>query len=130
MHTQLIEKGLICAFTIHGERLIIMKRRLTSVAYGRSFIGSLLLLVTISGCSGQNKLNFSPNATTPASAESAPVQNSYADVVSRVSPAVVTVRSVQRNRPSQQYPFMDDPFFRDFFGDRMPQQQPPRRAEI
>src|SRR5687767_15753230 len=24
---------------------------------------------------------------------------------------------------------MDDPFFRDFFGDRMPQQQPPRRAE-
>ena len=106
-----------------------MKSRLTRVACGRSFIGSLLLLVTISGCSGQNKLNFSPNATPPASAESAPVQNSYADVVSRVSPAVVTVRSVQRNRPSQQYPFMDDPFFRDFFGDRMPQQQPPRRAE-
>jgi Do/DeqQ family serine protease len=24
---------------------------------------------------------------------------------------------------------MDDPFFRDFFGDRMPQQPPPRRAE-
>ena len=106
-----------------------MKRRLTNVACGRAFIWSLLLLVTISGCSGQNKLNFSPNATTPASAESAPLQNSYADVVSQVSPAVVTVRSTQRNRPSQQYPFMDDPFFRDFFGDRMPQQQPPRRAE-
>ena len=106
-----------------------MKRRLTNVACGRSFIGLLLLLVTISGCSGQNKLNLSANATTPANAESAPLQNSYADVVSRVSPAVVTVRSTQRNRPSQQYPFMDDPFFRDFFGDRMPQQQPPRRAE-
>ena len=106
-----------------------MKRRLLNIAYGRTLIGSALLLVTISGCSGQNKLNFSPNATTPASAESAPLQNSYADVVSRVSPAVVTVRSTQRNRPSQQYPFMDDPFFRDFFGDRMPQQPPPRRAE-
>ena len=106
-----------------------MKRRLTNVACGRAFIGSLLLLVTISGCSGQNKLNLSANTTTPASAGSAPLQNSYADVVSRVSPAVVTVRSTQRNRPSQQYPFMDDPFFRDFFGDRMPQQPPPRRAE-
>ena len=106
-----------------------MKRRLTNVACGQALIGCLLMLVTISGCSGQNKLNLSANATPPASTGSAPLQNSYADVVSRVSPAVVTVRSTQRSRPSQQYPFMDDPFFRDFFGDRMPQQQPPRRAE-
>ncbi len=111
------------------KRLIIMKRKPTNVVYGRAFIGSLLLLVTISGCSGQNKLGLATEATRPANAEPVTLQNSYADVVSRVSPAVVTVRSTQRNRPSQQYPFMDDPFFRDFFGDRMPQQPPPRRAE-
>src|SRR5688572_8711810 len=106
-----------------------MKKKLTNVAYGRALIGSLLLLVSISGCSGQNKLDASTSGAPPISAAPGAMQNSYADVVSRVSPAVVTVRSTQRNRPSQQYPFMDDPFFRDFFGDRMPQQQPPRRAE-
>jgi S1-C subfamily serine protease len=33
-------------------------------------------------------------------------------------PAVVTVRSDRRVRAAQQFPFFDDPFFRDFFGDR------------
>src|SRR6185295_11725236 len=58
-------------------------------------------------------------------------QTSYADLVSRVSPAVVTIRSTERSRPAQQFPFMDDPNFRDFFGDRMPQlqQQPPQRVQ-
>jgi Do/DeqQ family serine protease len=50
-------------------------------------------------------------------------QTSYADLVSRVSPAVVTIRSTERARAAQQFPFMDDPQFREFFGDRMPQQQ-------
>ena len=41
---------------------------------------------------------------------------SYADVVDRVAPAVVTIRSSQRVRAPQQFPFFDDPFFRQFFG--------------
>jgi Do/DeqQ family serine protease len=52
---------------------------------------------------------------------------SYADVVSRVSPAVITVHSEMRVRAPQQYPFMDDPMFRQFFGDRLPQQIPEQR---
>jgi S1-C subfamily serine protease len=62
-----------------------------------------------------------------ASAQS--VQNSYADLVSRVSPAVVTIRSTERARSAQQFPFMDDPQFREFFGDRVPQQRPPQSVE-
>jgi Do/DeqQ family serine protease len=57
-------------------------------------------------------------------------QNSYADVVSRVTPAVVTVRSERRSRAPQQFPFFDDPRFRDFFGDRiprLPEDEMPRR---
>ncbi|MBV9957326.1 MAG: Do family serine endopeptidase, partial [Acidobacteria bacterium] len=50
-------------------------------------------------------------------------QNSYADVVSRVAPAVVTIRSARRVRAPQQMPFTDDPTFRQFFGDRLPQQR-------
>src|SRR6185295_18568239 len=52
---------------------------------------------------------------------------SYADVVSRVSPAVITIHSELRVRAPQQYPFLDDPMFRQFFGDRLPQQVPEQR---
>ncbi|MDQ5836539.1 MAG: DegQ family serine endoprotease [Acidobacteriota bacterium] len=67
-----------------------------------------------------------------ASSASLPVQTSYAAIVSRVAPAVVTVRSERRVKVSeQQMPFMDDPMLRELFGDRLPrggqgQQQPPR----
>ncbi|MCG3163151.1 MAG: Periplasmic pH-dependent serine endoprotease DegQ [Acidobacteria bacterium] len=43
---------------------------------------------------------------------------SYAEVVDRVAPAVVTIRSERVVRAPRQFPFFDDPFFRDFFGDR------------
>ncbi len=41
---------------------------------------------------------------------------SYADVVDQVAPAVVTIRSSRRVRAPQQFPFFEDPFFRQFFG--------------
>ena len=47
-------------------------------------------------------------------------QTSYADLVSAVAPAVVTIRSARRVRAPQQYPFMDDPLFQQFFGNRAP----------
>jgi Do/DeqQ family serine protease len=59
--------------------------------------------------SGAGVVNTIPASTT-----------SYAGVVSRVSPAVVTVRSERRVKASQQFPFMDDPTFREFFRDRLP----------
>jgi serine protease Do len=45
---------------------------------------------------------------------------SYADVVDRVAPAVVTIRATARVRAPQQFPFFDDPFFQQFFGGRIP----------
>lgn len=95
---------------------------------------SLVLVVfSFASCIGQNKLMSLTAAqpAAPAPVASAPgVQNSYADLVSRVSPAVVTIRSTERARAAQQFPFMDDPTFREFFGDRMPQQQqPPQRVQ-
>jgi Do/DeqQ family serine protease len=49
---------------------------------------------------------------------------SFADVVSKAAPAVVTIHSQMRLRQPQQFPFMDDPFFRQFFGERGMQQPP------
>jgi len=48
---------------------------------------------------------------------------SYADVVQPVSAAVVTIRASRRVRAPQQFPFFDDPLFRQFFGGGMPRSQ-------
>ena len=71
-------------------------------------------------------VNNAPINNGPPSGPAGPVV-SYADVVSRVSPAVITIHSEMRVRAPQQYPFMDDPVFRQFFGDRLPQQMPEQR---
>src|SRR5215208_2493418 len=59
--------------------------------------------------------------------------NSYADVVARVAPAVVTIRAERQSRTPRQHPFLDDPSLRDFFGGRQlpPEQSPaPRQRAL
>ena len=90
------------------------------------------VVVSFASCNGQSRaLSLQPATTAPPVTSSAGVpvlQTSYAELVSRVSPAVVTIRSTERARTAQQFPFMDDPQFREFFGDRLPQmQQQPQR---
>jgi Do/DeqQ family serine protease len=101
---------------------------------------TLLMLAGLFGaCNRQNDRSFrlastsDPNAPGGANANLTtgnpavmPVA-SYADVVSKVAPAVITVHSQMRVRQSQQYPFTNDPFFREFFGDRGTQQPPVER---
>lgn len=92
-----------------------------------------LVVVSLTSASAQSRtVNLTPaEPTAPAAANGGTValQTSYADLVSRVSPAVVTIRSTERARASRQFPFMDDPTFREFFGDRLPQQQPQRPVQ-
>jgi len=74
--------------------------------------------------SSADPINNNPiNNAPPATAAAMPVL-SYADVVAKVAPAVITIHSQMRVRAPQQFPFMDDPFFRQFFGDRQMQQPP------
>ena len=54
-------------------------------------------------------------------------RTSYADVVERVAPSVVTVRVESKSRggnAASDNPLLNDPRFREFFGGRLPQQQP------
>src|SRR5437588_11940361 len=87
----------------------------------------LVALLAVMGCSHMRSTatEIAPS-TSALPAANAPAntgaQTSYADVVARVAPAVVTVRSERRVRPAQQHPFIDDPFFRQFFGDRAPRE--------
>jgi Do/DeqQ family serine protease len=58
-------------------------------------------------------------AASVASNPVAPASGSYADVVARVAPAVVTVRTVTATRASDTQELPQDPF-EEFFGRRMP----------
>src|SRR5690242_21378041 len=91
-----------------------------------------LVIFSVGLTSGQDRVASNKTVASPAPAVSnsgIAGMTSYADLVSRVSPAVVTIRSTERARSAQQFPFMDDPMFRQFFGDRTPQQQTPQRVE-
>ena len=101
-------------------------------------ISSLLILVTVLGaCNRDRGENFrltSGDANAPGAAPAPVAPNpalmpvsSYADVVSKVAPAVITIHSQMRVRQPQQFPFMNDPFFRRFFGER--QAQPPAEQQ-
>lgn len=87
-------------------------------------IALLALGLSSAGCrrnSGNPALNFAPVPDTLP-------QNSYADLVGKVSPAVITIRANKRVRNAQQFDFSNNPFFRDLFGDRG-QQQPQESLE-
>jgi serine protease Do len=77
---------------------------------------ALIVLISLSGCGREEKVNLPPPAAPPP-ATSAALRTSYAEIVNRVSASVVTIRTESRARAPRQFPFMDDPFFRRFFGD-------------
>lgn len=80
----------------------------------------LIALIALVGCGRDENVNLPPPATVPPPATTAALRTSYAEVVNRVSPAVVTIRTESRARAPRQFPFVDDPFFRRFFGGPLP----------
>ena len=100
--------------------------RLISLRNGqvKALVVAALLLFSVA-C---NKARASNPALNFAPVPDVAPQNSYADVVSRVAPAVITIRADKRVRTPQQFPFSDDPFFRGLFGNRG-QQQPQEQLQ-
>ena len=101
--------------------------------------GALLLIGSVAGWTaaenGFGNAAAAPSArvvsTPPSTAAERTIgasKDSYAGVVEQVSPAVVTIRSERHTRRiSQQLP--DDPFFRQFFGERFGQREMPSQRE-
>ncbi|HYJ86344.1 MAG TPA: Do family serine endopeptidase [Pyrinomonadaceae bacterium] len=109
-----------------------------SVIYFPLMLAAMSLLVWVTACNrngAQTRLasTSDPGANNPPLNAGPPSANpapgiSYADVVQRASPAVITIHSKMQARAPEQYPFMDDPMFREFFGERgRPPQQAPRQ---
>jgi serine protease Do len=65
----------------------------------------------------------------PAVAAASPALPDFSDLVDKVGPAVVNIRTTERARLDQGVPGIDDPemqeFFRRFFGVPLPRQQQP-----
>lgn len=82
---------------------------------------ALPLLISLAFlCSCEKSAPSEPvTQTNPPQVEHTAPQ-SYANVVDRVAPAVVTIHAERRLRAPQQFPFQNDPFFRWFFGNRSP----------
>ena len=85
----------------------------------------LALVLLAAACERQDPAP--PKVESPKSASQAPArgpsengritpQVSYAEVVDRVGPGVVTIRSERRVRAPRQFPFSNDPLLREFFG--------------
>jgi serine protease Do len=110
------------------KRSLLFRRRARGIAAG--------LIALALGVGVGAWYERAPEAEGPAAAraveQAAPRAglnpDSYADLLSRVAPAVVTVRSQQMVQQTQ-FPF-DDPGLRRFFGDRMPRQQPRRSSGL
>ena len=102
------------------DRIFLNKTRRTKVA-----LGALLVLISLTACKARGGSN--PALSFAPVPDTAP-QNSYAEVISKVSPAVITIRADRRVRTPQQFPFSDDPFFRGLFGNRG-QQQPQEQLQ-
>ena len=112
---------------------------------GITLIGTVLtlalLVVSFGACTRPNSTTVRFASTDNPSLNNGPINNpptnaapsnpgiSYADVVSKVAPAVVTIHSQLQVRQPQQYPFMNDPFFQQFFGDRGAQPPVERKRE-
>ncbi|HEV7892503.1 MAG TPA: DegQ family serine endoprotease [Pyrinomonadaceae bacterium] len=87
-----------------------------------SIIAAMTLALGAQNALAQAAAAGQPVASGPAAASGLPVQTSYASIVSRVAPAVVTVRSERRvAASSRQLPFLDDDTLRELFGNQAPQ---------
>ena len=108
-----------------------MERRFALSLAKHFWIVVALIALASSSCQkeqqSKNTAQSSPSSPAPA-VNHASDQNkpggpalSYADVIEKAGPAVVTIRSERRVRAPRQFPFFDNPLFRDFFGDQLPQ---------
>ena len=87
--------------------------------------------LTLLACEQQKQPKVSSPSLPPATSTGDRPQRavfSYADVVQKVAPGVVTIRAARRARAPQQHPFFDDPPVGQFFEGSRPGQ--PRKPQL
>ncbi|MFC7289190.1 Do family serine endopeptidase [Herminiimonas glaciei] len=106
------------------RRLWLLFAQTVTVGLAILFIVTTLKPEWASGVlGGAQKVRSSTSvAMLEAPPNTAPTQGSFRDAAKVAMPSVVNIFTSKTATPSQN-PFMDDPFFRKFFGDRFDEQQ-------
>ncbi|MBF8178518.1 Do family serine endopeptidase [Herminiimonas contaminans] len=106
------------------RRLWLLFAQTVTVGLAILFIVTTLKPEWTSGVlSGTQKVRSSTSVSMlEAPPNTAPTQGSFRDAAKLAMPSVVNIFTSKTATPSQN-PFMDDPFFRKFFGDRFDEQQ-------
>ena len=99
---------------MRAEESLLLRSGITTRA------GLVLCLAVILFLLAACKDRIQPPITIPVADVPANSPLSYAGVVDRAGPAVVTILAERRVRAPQQYPYYNDPFFRYFFGSAVP----------
>jgi serine protease Do len=100
---------------------------MTILSHRETRKSAVLLALVLSAAACERQDPAPPKVEPPKAASQAPArgpsedaritpQVSYAEVVDRVGPGVVTIRSQRRVRAPRQFPFSNDPLLREFFG--------------
>ena len=95
-------------------------RKSTAVMFG---VIALLLGALIAMTSGTHRIPVFVSTAHAATVNEGPLV-SFAPIVKRTMPAVVNISSSKVVKEQSPNGLFDDPFFRQFFGGRVPQQQP------
>ncbi|MNJ99575.1 putative periplasmic serine endoprotease DegP-like precursor [compost metagenome] len=106
------------------RRLWLLFAQTVTVGLAILFIVTTLKPEWASGVLGGTQKVRSSTAVSMLEAppNTAPTQGSFRDAAKLAMPSVVNIFTSKTASPSQN-PFMDDPFFRKFFGDRFDEQQ-------
>jgi Do/DeqQ family serine protease len=97
-----------------GENMRVNFKSRTALVFLVAALASGLMILAINTAPRSTSAASSPQSAA-AGHSSLPTQ-SYADVVDRVAPAVVTIHAERRVRAPQMQEFFNDPLFRQFFG--------------
>ncbi len=111
----------------------IQFRRTTAIlALVAASIGGGLVAAFAVASHGHQPVYATVHADSQVGQLSSQLSNSFADIIEQASPSVVNIQSTRVVKASEQQgdnPFMQDPFFRQFFGGNM-RQRPERESGL
>src|SRR5947209_5449813 len=96
-----------------------MRGRTIWFKVGSVYLASTLLFLIATGLAVRNSDAAEEPASVAAPAPKSPESRqalSFAPIVKKVAPCVVTIYSTKNVRENQHNPLLNDPFFRRFFG--------------
>jgi serine protease DegQ len=103
------------------RRFWLLFAQTVTIALGLYFVIAAMRPEWLSAPAARLRVGSAANPVSVLQAPPLPTSGSYRDAAGRAMPAVVNILTSKALRPD--HPLLKDPFFRKFFGDRIPQDE-------